>query len=301
VLWYFGSIKKHFLKILIVGGKSSLGIALKEVLGNTHEVITAGRFGCDIAMDLANPLQSIIIPFNTDVVIHAAASFGGKTPEQIIECESVNVLGTAKLCNAALQAKTRHFIFISSIFTLLPVQSDFYNIYAISKKQAEELASYFCALFSIPLTILRPSQIYGSTENFRKHQPFFYSIIDKAVRNEDIMLYGNHDALRNYIYIDDLVEIISLIIQKGVEGVYSCAHPENISYSTIAKSSISAFESKSQVFFLKDKPNMPDNVFEWDSSIYDKIDFIPRVNILEGMRMIRTERERHLTKAGTNR
>ena len=277
-----------------------MGIALKKELENSHEVITAGRTGCDIRIDLSGPLEEVVIPVNTDVIVHAAASFGGKNPEQIIECENVNVVGTAKLCNAALKANAGHFIFVSSIFATLTEKSDFYSVYALSKKQAEDTSRYFCSLFSIPLTIVRPSQIYGSSENFRKHQPFFYSMVDKAEAGEDIMLFGNHDALRNFIHIDDLVEVISLVIQKKVTGTYSCTHPDNLSYSAIANASVAAFKSRSQVAFLKDKPNTADNVFPWDGSLYEKIDFYPQINILEGMKMIKMERENNITKTNAN-
>ena len=47
------------MKIVLVGGSSSLAMALTPVLKKYAEVITAGRTGCDIQIDLAGPCDSI--------------------------------------------------------------------------------------------------------------------------------------------------------------------------------------------------------------------------------------------------
>lgn len=278
------------MKILIIGGTSSLGAALKIALSVSDEVITAGRNNCDIAMDLNDPVEKIDFPKDIDVVVHTAADFGGKNSSEIVQCENVNVIGTLKLCQLAVKENIKHFILISSIFATLYENSEYFGIYALSKRHAEEAAEFFCSTSSLLLTILRPSQIYGTLDSFRKHQPFFYTLVGKAEKGEEIMLYGNNDALRNYIHVDDLVTIISLVIRKKIGGKYSCVHPQDLPYSRIAKAALSAFKSKGSVRFLKDKADISDNVFEKDDSLYKKINFYPRISIEEGMRMIAKHR-----------
>lgn len=274
------------MKTLIVGGTSSLGSALKPVLSEFCEVITAGRKNCDIALNLSDPIEKIHLPKDLDVVIHTAAQFGGKTDEEFLHAEEINVLGTLKLCQAAVQAKAKHFVLISSMFSRLDENSEHYNIYALSKKHSEEIAYFYCSAHSLPLTILRPSQIYGSEDHFRRHQPFIYAIADKVEKGENIAIYGSHDALRNYIHIDDLTKIISKAAQNKVEGIYSCMYPTDVTFSEIAKAAIAAFNSKSSVYFLKDKADISDNIFEKDDLLYQKIGFYPQVTIEEGMRKI---------------
>jgi len=55
---------------------------------------------------------------------------------------------------------------------------------------------------SLPLAVLRPSQIYGAGPRFRAHHPFLHAMLDKAKKGDDILLYGNHDPWRNFIYIE---------------------------------------------------------------------------------------------------
>lgn len=274
------------MKILIVGGTSSLAQALKPVLSEFAEVITAGRSACDLHLDLSKPLEQILLPKDIDVVINAAASFGGKSFDDMYWTECVNVLGTLKLCQASTTANVRHFVSISSTSAYLRETSAYYGVYALSKKQADELIQLFCPSFNLPFTILRPSQLYGNEDIFRKRQPFLYTAIDKAEKNEDINIYGCKDALRNYIHIEDFTKIISLVITKKIEGLYACTHEVDVSLLNIANTAIEVFCSTGQVNFLKDREDIQDNIFPYDDSLYNKINYFPQVTMAEGVRKI---------------
>lgn len=66
------------MRILVVGGTSSLGCALRSILSVFAEVITAGRTEFDVHLDMNSPIERIELPENIDTVINAAAHFGGK-------------------------------------------------------------------------------------------------------------------------------------------------------------------------------------------------------------------------------
>jgi nucleoside-diphosphate-sugar epimerase len=274
------------MKVLIVGGSSSLGSALKAVLSSSCEVITAGRTNCDLAFDLTWPLEQMALPVDLDVIVHTAAHFGGKTAADILEAECVNVLGTLKLCEAAVNATARHFVFISSIFASLGDDSEHHSIYALSKRHAEDVARFVCTTHALPLAVLRPSQIYGAGPRFRVHQPFLHAMMDKARKGDDILLYGTRDPQRNFIYIDDLTAVISKVIGARMVGTYSCQHPTNVTYSQIAKAAFEAFDTQGSVRFLRDKPDIPDIVFAADDSLYEAIGFRPSTTIADGLRRI---------------
>ena len=271
------------MKILIIGGTSSVGLALKPVLSEFGEVLTAGRRDCDIQLDLNDPAGKVSFPDGLDAVIHTAAHFGGKGAEDILEAEYVNVLGTLKLCREAVRSKAGHFVLISSMFTCLHENSPFFGIYALSKRHSEETAGYYCSVHPLLLSVLRPSQIYGNEERFRRHQPFFYQMIDGAEKGEDILLYGSHDPQRNYIHIDDLTAVIARVVKDRVEGTYACAHPQDSSYARIAGAAQRAFGKGGTVRYLRDKDDIPDNIFEKDDTLYRKIGFYPQVSVEEGI------------------
>ncbi|MBS1752137.1 MAG: NAD(P)-dependent oxidoreductase [Bacteroidetes bacterium] len=274
------------MKFLIIGGRSSVARMLKPSLGLLGDVVIAGRRGCDLKLDLADPIESIEFPKGIDVVVHTAAHFGGKEYVDIFDAENINVLGALKMCRLSISSGVRHFIYVSTIFSKLDSNASNFSIYALSKRHAEEIIQYYCSLHGLSLTILRPSHIYGNDHYFSKHQPFFYSIIDKAQQGQDIFFYGSHDPLRNYIHIDDFVTIITKVIQTQTIGSYNCAYTEDVTYSQIAEAANEVFNSKGSIVFLPDKPDILDYAYEKENSLYEKLNFYPQISIFEGIRKL---------------
>ncbi|WP_309640373.1 NAD(P)-dependent oxidoreductase [Flavobacterium sp.] len=274
------------MKVLIVGGTSSIAQALQPKLAEFCEVITAGRTNCNITLQLSDSIENITFPNDVDVVIHTAAHFGGKTAAEIIEAENINVLGTMKLCQAAVNASVKHFMYISSIFSNASPNDNNYSVYSISKKHSEELATYYCSLNNLPLTILKPSHLYGLQDGFRKHQPFFYSILDKAKNNEDLSLYGNNDPIRNFLFIEDLTDIIVKVMQQKVTGSFSCTQMNDVTYTQIAAAAYKIYGTNGKVSFLNDKPDIPSFKYDKDDALYQKIGFFPQVNLEQGIQKL---------------
>jgi nucleoside-diphosphate-sugar epimerase len=228
----------------------------------------------------------MVLPEGVDVIVHTAAHFGGKTATEIVEAEQVNVLGTLKLCHAAVAAKVRRVVLVSSMFASLPEGSPQHGVYALSKKHAEDVARFVCSAHSIPLAVLRPSQIYGAGPRFRSHQPFLYTMLDRAKRGEDIVLYGRRDPRRNFIFIDDVAAVLARVIRSGIVGTFACQFPRDVTYSQIAEAAFQVFQTQGRVRFLPEKPDIPDNVFEHDTALYDAIGYSPSTTIVDGLKKI---------------
>ena len=274
------------MKILIIGGTSALSLSLIKVLEKNHTVITSGRKNCDVYFDLNDDIDSTRFPKNIDVLIHVAASFGGKTYHEFKDAININVLGALKVCQLSKELNIKHFVLISSLFVCLSVDSPYYTPYALTKKQSEEIVSLFCKNNEINFTILRPSQIYDNDKSFAKQQPFFYYILERAKNGEDICIYGKNDALRNYIYVEDLNQIILHTIEKKVMGIFYSGTMEDVSYSIIAKSALREYSKGGVVKFLSDKEDIPNNIFNKDDTLYKKINFYPETTIEEGIKII---------------
>lgn len=270
------------MRILLAGAHSSVAQVLRPVLASFAEVLTAGRNNCDVELDFSWPAERFILPEGLDVVIHLAAHFGGQDFNAMLTAQEVNVLGALKLANACTRAGVGHLVQISSIFAGLSEDAPFYNSYTLSKRHAEELTRLYCKNTGLPLTILRPAQIYGAGESFRRHQPFLYALLDRAQRDEDIVLYGSNDARRNFIHVEDVAEVIARVIRLRVEGRFDCAYPSNASYSEIARAAVTAFGSASTIRFDATKPDIPDNAFAADNILYELIDYFPHISLSEG-------------------
>jgi len=271
------------MRILLVGGTSALAQVLRPILAQFSEVITAGRKDCDFELDLTWPSEKISLPKNTDIVINTAAHFGGDSFDAICASEMINAMGALKLCNASAKVRAKHFIHVSSINTLLDNTSEYFGAYALSKKHADDLVQFYCEKVNLPYVILRPSQIYGDQDEFKKHQFFLYDCINKALRNEDVIIYGNRNPLRNYFHIEDLCKLISAVVTEGIEGIYSCTNPKDSSILEIANVAIRVAGASSCVIFNGEKNDISDNVFAYDDTLYKMTGIYPEIDIEEGI------------------
>ena len=270
------------MKVLLVGGNSSLARCLQPMLAAFADVVTAGRTACDLPLDLAGEIR---IPPGFDAVVNTAAHLGGPTPAALMAAEQTNLLGLLGRGQACAETGVRHLVQVSSIFALLSASSPFHNAYALSKRQGDEALQLQARMQGLPLTILRPSQFYGVGERYRRNQPFLFTLMDKAQAGQDIELWGRHDALRNFIHVQDVADLIARVVRTRTLGVFNCSHPQDLRFSQIAQAAVDAFASRSAIRFLHEKPDTADNIFPFDDALYRALGHAPQITIARGMQM----------------
>lgn len=280
------------MRTLIVGSTSVIGRALRSKLLSLGTVHTAGRREADFQLDLADWRTVPKTGGDYNTVIHVAADFGGCEDEDFLRAEIVNVAGALTACRMALSSGASHFVLLSTISASYTETSAYFGCYALSKRHAEEAARLFCTKRGITFTALRPSQVYDMAGECRRHQPLLYAMADHAENGEDIIVYGNNDAVRNYIYLDDVTEIITKVVEIKVGGTFSCAHPRSVRLSEVAGAAFAAFAKGGSLRFDVSKPNLADIPVENDPTLYNTIGFTPNIDIFEGMRRIRAYRDR---------
>lgn len=117
------------------------------------------------------------------------------------------------LLKSASQAK---IIFASSsnlagIVDKLPVNEDFpdnpLTMYAIHKHLAEQYLKYYAREFGMDNIILRLANVYGPVTNqeVAKRAVLNY-VIDQALKQGELKLFSNRKCIRDFIYIDDVVD-----------------------------------------------------------------------------------------------
>tara|TARA_R110002096_G_scaffold432236_1_gene648582 strand:- start:1999 stop:2829 length:831 start_codon:yes stop_codon:yes gene_type:complete len=269
------------MRILIIGGNSSVSRYVRPLLSEDYEVITIGRRDCDINLDKNKSLADQL-PDHADIVIHTAAAFGRETEEDIYETEKYNVLDTMDLCFQLKKMNVKHFIFISSIFVHLEETSPLYSIYNISKRHAEEIIDYCLKREEIPYTILRPSQLYGNDPSFIKHHPFLYQIIETASKGQKISLFGDHGGSANYLHIKDFAEVIYRVVKNSVFGVYDCTTMTPNTYLEIARNVFELTNNTIAIEFVKDRKESGQG-FTYDDAIYKSVNYSLQMSIRDGL------------------
>jgi len=274
--------------LLIIGASSVVAQAVIPRLRKDYTIITAGRQECDVKCDVG---EGVSIAKAVDAVVNFAASFGGADGLDAVEAARVNVLGVARICEAARKAETTQVVLISSIFAALPEDDPQFSLYALTKRQGDELAAAYCRRIGVSLAVLRLARVYGDTDVFRKGQPFLYSLVDKAQAGDDVTLYGDHDVRRSYIHAADVAEIICRVIEEKISGSFNCLCLPEETYGSIYKAAQKAFGCGGRLAFLRDRPSPPDDVVPYSSALYEKIGHTPQISMETGMKRIKQYRQ----------
>lgn len=274
------------MKILITGNTSIVGKSLiKKLKEKNHTLYTLGRNSqADIYMDLSSDENwNNIDNQEFDLIIHCAASLGMDSVNNV----KTNVLGSLKVIDIAIKSKCKKIIYISTIFTCDELENEYYNSYGISKKFAGEYLSFLCKENDIAYLELLPSQLYDDKGLQIKHQQMFYFIISQASKANEIVLYGNRDVLRNYLFLEDFINIISNCIEKNVRGKYFCCHPKSYKLSEVVKIAYEVFKKPLKYKFDKTKDNIKSVYLPKNNELYELIGYYPKVDLREGIELIK--------------
>lgn len=217
------------MNILIIGSKGFIGSHLLKYLSQQQNIVC---YGCDIIKDsslnyfyISNfkyDLNKLLELYKFDYCINCSGSANVKD-------SFVNTLSDFDLnvSNVILILDSiKHnlpfckFINLSSAAVYgnpkrLPILvSDKENPispYGMHKYFSEKLCLEYYKAFQIPTLSLRIFSAYGP--GLKKQ--IFWDWYCKAINNEMIFLNGTGNESRDYIFIDDLVKIIHLVIIKG--------------------------------------------------------------------------------------
>jgi len=167
-------------------------------------------------------LPELSLP-NMDWVLHCAAT--APLPDnQISHHRSLlnNVANCGAVADFCLKTNSRNIIFMSSsaIYeknTSLPFTEN--NVakqsllYPTGKFLAEQYFESLIASYNMRVFSLRLANVYGPRQDyFRKQPPLLGYLIRCLLKNERAILYAKGDYGRDYIFIDDLCELIAKIM-----------------------------------------------------------------------------------------
>lgn len=85
------------------------------------------------------------------------------------------------------------------------------SLYAATKKSNELMAHSYSHLFNLPATGLRFFTVYGP---WGRPDMALYLFTDAILRGKPVSLFNNGQLQRDFTYIDDIVEGVSLVLDK---------------------------------------------------------------------------------------
>ena len=79
------------------------------------------------------------------------------------------------------------------------------TIFDLHKQYNEDYISIHKTLFNLNATTLRLSNVYGIGHTYSKNRGIVNKIIDRAISEKKITLYGNGNYVRDFIYLEDVI------------------------------------------------------------------------------------------------
>ncbi len=216
------------MRFLITGAAGFLGSALANRLAAGGDIVvgvddlsTGDQKALDPAVQFSRgdvndrpKLWSMLQ--GVDCVYHLAAKVS--VPESVLyprEYNHVNVGGTVTLMEAMRDVGVRRVVFISSgtVYGNQPVQPVVEGVipnprvpYAVSKIAAEYYVKSIGSLWGIETVCLRVFNAYGPGQHIPPvHTPVIPSFLRQAWENGTIVVHGDGNQTRDYVYVDDVV------------------------------------------------------------------------------------------------
>ncbi len=291
-------------KILITGGLGFVGSnltnffsELNEVLildienSNPYQIKTSPNVEIENIDIRSEKISKIISLFKPTSIIHCAAQTSVidsiKDPEKT---KSINIEGTNNLVSEIKKLDGCYFTFISSGGAIygepkyLPVDEKHsvnpISEYGKSKLEGEKIVSKLLYKSKIEYSILRPSNIYGPKQKSQNVIPIF---INKMLKNNEIIIYGDGNSTRDYIYIDDLVNIINFFCTKKISSKINLSSNYEVKIIDIYKILKEKLNYKLNPIFKEKRKGEVENIVLDNSELISITNYSQFTNIVDGI------------------
>ena len=225
-----GFIGMHCAKRLLAQGVPVVGIdnlnnyydvALKQARLNELRPFANFRF---VELDVADRdgMARLFAEVAPAKVLHLAAQAGVRySIDQPDDYTDSNLLGFGNILQGCRKHKVEHLVYASSSSvyggnTKMPfAESDAVDhpisYYAATKKANELMAHTYSHLYGIPTTGLRFFTVYGP---WGRPDMALFKFTKAILAGETIDVYGEGQLVRDFTYIDDIVEGIMRVLDK---------------------------------------------------------------------------------------
>ena len=302
------------MKILVAGGAGFIGSTLIGKLIEDNEIIAYDNLSRNaLERSVAHGHKNLTLKQGdildseslkaaaqgAQIFIHAAAIAGiDNTLVNPVNTMTVNMVGTANALEAAQSAGTvERFlefstseVFGSRAYRVEEIDSTTTGAvgearwtYAVSKLAGEHLTHAYHRQHNLPTVTFRPFNVYGPGQ---VGEGAISIMIRKALKNEDIYIFGDGTQIRAWCYIDDMVDALmkALVAPKAVGESFNIGNSRAVTtIYGLAQTICRVLNSKSRIIFRDALSADIELRIPNVDKAKELIDFEARVDLEEGL------------------
>ncbi len=231
------------MRVVLLGGSGFIGtnVAL-GFKNNGYDVVVLDRApsaaleaaGVDfVACDFVSGAGMEANIMEGDCVIHfVSTSLPNISNQNILGDAQTNLIPSIKLLDICVRNKASKLIYASSggqvygVPVRTPIDENHptnpQSAYGIHKLAVEKYLMLYSKLYGIETRILRIANPYGPGQQPFRGQGVISTFIASAYMDKVVEIWGDGKAVRDYIYIDDLVEaFIKAVEYEGDEQIFN--------------------------------------------------------------------------------
>lgn len=224
-------------KCIVFGGNGFIGSHLvDQLVSEGHEVTCFDRFSDDhtqyespgvnkFAGDIMNQYDIDKALQDQEYVFHFVSTTTPATAENDPTLDiKTNIIASVELFEKCVKHKIKRVFFASTGGAIYGEQQEGqvketdptwpFSPYAIGKLTIENYLRYFYKKFQLDYTVVRISNPYGTRQGLNKKQGVIPIFLRNLVEDLPLVVYGDGEMVRDYIYVKDAVRMISAIMQK---------------------------------------------------------------------------------------
>ncbi len=233
------------MKVLVTGGAGFIGSHLVDRLiqegheaiivdnlatGKRRNINKAARF---YKVDIQSwRLERVFRNERPNIVMHLAAQMDvRKSVEDPVFDAQVNILGTLNVLQQAVKHGVRKVVFSSSGGAIYGEQEVYpapeshvtnpLSPYGLSKLCGEQYLSYFQRVSGLQAVSLRYANVYGPRQDPEGEAGVVAIFIQKMLNNEQAVINGNGRQTRDFVFVDDVVEVNLAMMGQETLGTYN--------------------------------------------------------------------------------
>ncbi len=167
--------------------------------------------------------------------------------------------------------------------------------YSASKASADHLVRAWHRTYGLPVMITLGSNNFGPYQHAEKLIP---SMIQKAIRGENLPIYGNGEQTRDWLYVSDHVLALMAVLKEGEIGEsYNIATGHHKTNIAVVREICELLEElapkakphgishfKELIRFVKDRPGHDREYAVDTSKIHSTLDWSPKESFQTGLR-----------------